>query len=64
MHIFEIGDTVRSEISGRKGEVVDCTDAIVRVEFQDIHSNVDYAEAPDAWVPHAALQLIKPVSFQ
>jgi hypothetical protein len=57
-HSFRVGDHVRSHLSGRTGIVKDFTRAIVLVEFDDIHSNVDYAKAPEAWVPHGVLEKI------
>jgi hypothetical protein len=54
---------VRSELSGRTGIVKELTRAIVLVEFDDIHSNVNYDKAPEAWVPHGVLERV-PVSHE
>jgi hypothetical protein len=61
-HGFTIGSRVRSELSGRTGIVKQATSALVLVEFDDIRSNVDYAKAPDAWVPHGVLEKVRGAS--
>lgn len=57
-HPFRVGDHVQSELSGRTGVVKRFTRAVVLVAYDDARTNVDHAEAPEAWVPHGVLRKV------
>lgn len=56
VHSFSVGDHVISELSGRTGVVQRVNTTVVLVAYDDHRSNVDFNEAPEAWVPVGVLR--------